>query len=72
MEAFINIKDVVSSMLFTLLGLVLFGLGFIVFDRITPGDLRKEILEKQNSAAAIVVAALILGIAIIVGMSIHG
>ncbi len=72
MEALINTKDIVGSIIFSLLGLILFGLAFFVFDRITPGDLWKEILEKQNSAAAIVVAALVIGIAIIVGLSIHG
>ncbi len=72
MDAFINVKDVIGSVIFSLLGLILFGLAFYVFDRITPGDLWKEILEKQNTAAAIVVAALVIGISIIVGMSIHG
>jgi uncharacterized membrane protein YjfL (UPF0719 family) len=51
---------------------VLFGVSFFIFDKVTPGDLKKEILEKHNMAAAIVVAALILGISIIVGLSIHG
>ncbi len=72
MDAYINAKDVIGSVVFSLLGLILFGLAFFVFDRITPGDLWKEILEKQNSAAAIVVAALVIGISIIVAMSIHG
>ncbi len=72
MDAFINLKDVTGSILFSLLGLILFTIAFVVFDRITPGDLWSEILEKQNSAAAIVVAALVIGISIIVGMSIHG
>ncbi len=72
METVINMKDVVGSVLFSLLGLILFAAAFTVFDRITPGDLWKEILEKQNTAAAIVVAALVIGISIIVGMSIHG
>jgi len=71
MENFINFKDVVSSVIFSFFGLVLFGLGFYVFDKLTPGHLADEILGKQNTAAAIVVAALILGISIIVGLAIH-
>lgn len=72
MDTLINIKDVVGSLLYSLIGLALFGVGFFIFDRLTPGNLAHEILEKRNNAAAIVVAALIIGIAIIVGMSIHG
>ncbi len=72
MEAFINAKDVINSVIFSLLGLILFALAFYVFDRITPGDLWKEILEKQNMAAAVIVGALVIGISIIVAMSIHG
>jgi len=72
MDGLINAKDVLASVVFSIFGLVLFGVSFFVFDKVTPGDLKKEILEKHNMAAAIVVAALILGISIIVGLSIHG
>ena len=72
MDGLINAKDMVASVVFSVFGLVLFGVAFFIFDKITPGELGNEILEKQNVAAAIVVAALILGISIIVGMSIHG
>ncbi|MDA8083497.1 MAG: DUF350 domain-containing protein [Nitrospiraceae bacterium] len=72
MDGLINAKDMVASVVFSVFGLVLFGVAFFIFDKITPGELGNEILEKQNMAAAIVVAALILGISIIVGMSIHG
>lgn len=72
MENLINVKDVVGSILYSLIGLVLFGLAFYVFDKFTPGNLACEILEKHNTAAAILVGALMIGIAIIVGLSIHG
>lgn len=72
LDGLINAKDLVASVVFSIFGLVLFGVSFFIFDKLTPGDLGREILEKQNMAAAIVVAALIIGISIIVGMSIHG
>jgi len=72
MENLINVKDVISSILYSLIGLVLFSLAYVIFDKLTPGDLACEILEKQNIAASILVGALMIGIAIIVGMSIHG
>ncbi|MDA8078635.1 MAG: DUF350 domain-containing protein [Nitrospiraceae bacterium] len=71
MNDLINVKDIVSSVIFSFFGFTLFGVAFYIFDKLTPGDLAKEILEDQNTAAAIVVAALILGISIIVGLAIH-
>lgn len=71
MENIIHLKDLAGSVIYSLIGLILFGLAFFVFDRITPGKLWQEILEKQNTAAAIVVGALIIGISIIVGLAIH-
>ncbi len=72
MENLINVKDLVASIVFSFFGLILFAIGFFLFDKLTPGNLGDEILEKQNVAAAIVVASLAIGISIIVGMSIHG
>ncbi|TAN40036.1 MAG: DUF350 domain-containing protein [Nitrospirae bacterium] len=72
MENLIHLKDVVSSIIFSFFGLALFGLAFYIFDKITPGDLSCEILEKQNVAAAIVIAAMIIGLSLIIAMSIHG
>ena len=44
---------------------------FIVIDKLTPYKLWDEIIQKQNAALAIVVAAMCLGIAIIVAAAIH-
>lgn len=71
MENIIHLKDLAGSLIYSLVGLILFGVAFFIFDRITPGKLWQEILEKQNTAAAIVVGALIIGISIIVGLAIH-
>ncbi len=71
MENFIHLKDIVSSVIFSLFGLVMFGIAFVIFDKMTPGDLGEEILAKQNVAAAIVMGALAVGISIIIGLAIH-
>ena len=52
-----------ASGIFGVLGIVLLLLGYWMFDLITPKiDVQKELCEK-NVAVAIVVAALLLGIA---------
>lgn len=60
-----------GSILYALIGVVIFWLCFWLIDRITPTDLWAEIVEKQNRALALVVAAMCLGISIIVAAAIH-
>ena len=60
-----------GSLVFALMGVVIFWLCFVIIDKITPYDLWGEIVEKQNVALAMVVAAMSLGICIIVAAAIH-
>ena len=61
-----------GSILFALVGVLVFWISFVLIDKITPYDLWREIVEKQNKALAMVVAAMSLGISIIVAADIHG
>ncbi|MBS7808877.1 DUF350 domain-containing protein [Variovorax sp. PCZ-1] len=61
-----------GSIVFALIGVVIFWLCFIIIDKITPYDLWEEIVEKQNVALGLVVAAMCLGISMIVAAAIHG
>ncbi|CAN7170676.1 DUF350 domain-containing protein [Acidovorax sp. LjRoot118] len=60
-----------GSILYALIGVVIFWVCFIVVDKITPYDLWGEIVEKQNVALGVVVAAMCLGISLIVAAAIH-
>ncbi len=62
---------ILGSVMFALIGVVIFWLCFIIIDKITPYDLWGEIVEKQNVALGMVVAAMSLGICIIVAAAIH-
>ncbi len=66
------IPHLLDSLIFALLGVTLFWLCFIVIDWITPYKLWVEIIEKQNLALGVVVAAMCLGISLIVAAAIHG
>ena len=61
-----------GSIVFALIGVVIFWLCFVIIDKITPYNLWDEIVEKQNVALAMVVAAMCLGISVIVAAAIHG
>lgn len=61
-----------GSVTYALLGVVVFWLAFIVIDWLTPYNLWEELVEKQNMALGMVVAAMCLGISLIVAAAIHG
>jgi uncharacterized membrane protein YjfL (UPF0719 family) len=72
MENGINIGYVVNAFVFSLVGLLVFTVSFYLFDRLTPYNLWKEILEEHNIALAVVVGAISIGICIIISSAIHG
>ena len=53
----------IGSFVYALMGVIIFVLSFVIIDKLTPYDLWLEIVEKQNRALALVVAAMSLGIA---------
>lgn len=59
-------------LIFAAIGIAVAIAGFKLFDKCTPGDLQKEILENKNVAAAIVAAAVILGICLIIAAAMIG
>lgn len=65
-------KYLIASLVYSLVGITVLGLTFWFFEKITPENLWKEILDKQNVALAIVAAALMLSISIIISSAIHG
>ena len=76
MEDIMNSKmamSMISALVFSLLGLVAFGISWVVFDIITPKvSVYKEIVERQNVAVAVFLAAMILGMSMIISAAIHG
>lgn len=71
MPEFFDIKILFNSLVYSILGVVVFWVSFIIIDKLTPYDLWGEIVEKKNQPLATVVAAMCLGIALIVAAAIH-
>lgn len=65
-------KNLINTTVFSVLGLFILCLAFVVIDRCTPYHLWQEINEKQNVALAIMVGAFSLGVALIIAASLHG
>jgi len=52
---------VLATLMYAGLGVLVFIISFIVVDKLTPGELWKEIIEKQNQAVALLAGAAIHG-----------
>ncbi|MCC6646998.1 MAG: DUF350 domain-containing protein [Polyangiaceae bacterium] len=66
------VEQIVSSLVFSALGLVLFGVSFLIIKAILPFSLRKEIEEDQNTSLGIMIGAVIIGLAMIISSAIKG
>jgi len=67
-----TLPALLATLLYAFLGIVVFVIGFVVLDLLTPGKLWQEIREKQNVAVAIFAGAVAIGLAIIVAAAVHG
>ena len=65
-------QALVYMLLFAGVGIVAAIGGYKLFDKCTPGHLNKEILEHRNVAAALIAAAVILGVCIIIAAAMLG
>jgi uncharacterized membrane protein YjfL (UPF0719 family) len=61
-----------GSVLYALIGVLIFWICFILVDKLTPYHLWDEIVEKKNLALAIVVGAMCIAIGLIVAAAVHG
>jgi putative membrane protein len=65
-------QAIVYMLIFAGIGIIAAIAGYKIFDKCTPGHLNTEILEHRNVAAAIIAAAVILGVCIIIAAAMLG
>ena len=61
-----------GGVLFAVIGMVIFWTSFVILDKILPYSLWHELLEEHNTALAILIGSIALGICIIIAAAIHG
>jgi putative membrane protein len=59
--------DLVATVAFGIVAILLVVLGYIVFDKLTPKLDFDELLNKGNMALAVVIGSFILGLCYVVG-----
>jgi len=63
---------VLQTLVFALMGIVIFAIAFWIIVKATPFSVRKEIEEDQNVAMAVLIGAIIIAIAIVLAAAIQG
>ena len=64
-------KYIIASIVYSLIGIAILGVSFWIFEKVTPENIWKEIIEKQNVALAVVSAAFMIAISLIIASAIH-
>jgi len=59
--------NIISTIVFGVLGIGLCIAGYYFFDRIAGLDLQRELVEDQNVAVAILLAGFFIGISLVIG-----
>jgi uncharacterized membrane protein YjfL (UPF0719 family) len=68
----LNLQQFVATLIYATVGIAIFMLAFKLAQRFLPFDLVKELVEDDNVAVGILMAAVILGLALIIASAIHG
>ena len=62
---------ILGSILYALIGVLIFWICFLLVDRLTPYKLWEELVEKKNLALAVVVGSLAIAIGMIVSAAVN-
>lgn len=66
-----NLGALANALLYSVLGILIFVIAFVIIDKMTPYHLWKEIVEDKNVALAVLIGALSIGMCIIIAAAVH-
>lgn len=65
-------QGLIAVLLYSLVGIGVFGLAFYLIQKLTPFSIRKEIEEDQNTALGVLLGSIFIGLALIISAAVHG
>jgi putative membrane protein len=65
------LQELVATVVFSLVGLAVCVIFFLIMVRVSPFSIRKEIEQDQNISLGLIIGAAIIGIAIIISAAMH-
>jgi putative membrane protein len=67
-----DIASIASAAIYSVLGLVIFAVVWMLIVWLTPFSIRKEIEDDQNTSLGIILGAVIIGISLIISAAVGG
>jgi putative membrane protein len=67
----VNFSALANALIYSVLGILIFAIAFVLIDKLTPYHLWKEIVEDKNVALAVLIGALSIGMCIIIAAAVH-
>lgn len=67
----LHVSHIISSLLYSVIGIIIFVLALVIIDKVTPYSIHKEIEEEKNVALAVVIGSMLIGLAIIISAAIQ-
>jgi uncharacterized membrane protein YjfL (UPF0719 family) len=64
------LSHLLAALVYAVLGIVVLVIGFVLIDRLTPGSMWQELMEKQNVALGVAMAGLAIGLSIVIAAAI--
>ena len=64
-------QNLVNAIVYSLLGIAIFVLAFVLIDKLTPYHLWTEIVKEKNVALAVLIGAMSIGMCIIIAAAVH-
>lgn len=62
---------IINAVVYAVLGILIFSAAFVIVDKMTPYNLWREICENRNTALAIMIGAMSVGVCIIIAAAVH-
>ena len=75
MESFIaelQPGPMLATLVYSIIGIVIFLITYFILDKFTPFSIRKEIEEDHNVALGIIIGAVFISLALIISAAIRG
>ena len=61
-----------TTVIFVAIGMIVFAIAFVIVVFVSPFSVKKEIEDDQNVSLAIIIGAIIIGVAMIISSAIQG